>query len=508
MGFAEKRGNYYRARYNAGEGKYLTVLDCNGVVVKFGTKREAKKAADDAEADLRRAGAAVDADVRRAASRTALGSETFGDYVSRWYGDQDLAPSTMENYCNHIEGHLLPHFDAIALSAIERRDIKQWEKGQKALYAASSVKTWRSTLHLILADAVDENLISSNPATQRRGRGKRAGRSRDRGPERVVTDPVGLLLIAERAALLSGRDDEFLGVILKGYTGLRWGELVGLETAFARPRRIRVEWQLYELGSGELVRCPPKDDSYRDVDIPDWLSRLVANHISEVKAAPCVCHGKTYVFRGLGTPRTREHHGPKAEDVARLAGVSTGTVSNVLNRPDRVADSTRVRVETAIADLGFVSGGRASGHAAHWRRSGFAAWVFTPAASGWYPKKAPQEARPVPVTADGVPTRGRNSQGRATACWVPIASGFTPHGCRHTHRTVMDELGTPKVLMDERMGHIDGSVSARYAHVTPGMRAQLMKDLTRMWEWSLAARRAMSPRSHVAVLDRLLQELP
>ncbi|GGU74523.1 hypothetical protein GCM10010211_45470 [Streptomyces albospinus] len=33
----------------------------------------------------------------------------------------------------------------------------------------------------------------------------------------------------------------------------------------------------------------------------------------------------------------------------------------------------------------------------------------------------------------------------------------------------MEDLGTEKVLMDERMGHIDGSVSARYAHVTPGM---------------------------------------
>jgi hypothetical protein len=34
----------------------------------------------------------------------------------------------------------------------------------------------------------------------------------------------------------------------------------------------------------------------------------------------------------------------------------------------------------------------------------------------------------------------------------------------------MEDLGTEKVLMDDRMGHIDGSVSARYAHVTAGMR--------------------------------------
>lgn len=42
----------------------------------------------------------------------------------------------------------------------------------------------------------------------------------------------------------------------------------------------------------------------------------------------------------------------------------------------------------------------------------------------------------------------------------------------------MEDLGTEKVLMDEGMGHIDGSVSARYAHVTPGMRRRIMSGLT------------------------------
>ncbi|WP_344448777.1 LacI family DNA-binding transcriptional regulator [Actinocorallia aurantiaca] len=41
-------------------------------------------------------------------------------------------------------------------------------------------------------------------------------------------------------------------------------------------------------------------------------------------------------------------------EVARRAGVSVGTVSNVLNRPDVVAEATRVRVLTAIEELGFV----------------------------------------------------------------------------------------------------------------------------------------------------------
>ena len=42
------------------------------------------------------------------------------------------------------------------------------------------------------------------------------------------------------------------------------------------------------------------------------------------------------------------------KDVAAAAGVSIGTVSNVLNHPDLVSVQTRQRVEQAIAKLGFV----------------------------------------------------------------------------------------------------------------------------------------------------------
>jgi LacI family transcriptional regulator len=42
------------------------------------------------------------------------------------------------------------------------------------------------------------------------------------------------------------------------------------------------------------------------------------------------------------------------KDVAAAAGVSLGTVSNVLNRPERVSESTRLRVEEAMRNLGFV----------------------------------------------------------------------------------------------------------------------------------------------------------
>ncbi|GAA4514187.1 LacI family DNA-binding transcriptional regulator [Actinoallomurus oryzae] len=55
---------------------------------------------------------------------------------------------------------------------------------------------------------------------------------------------------------------------------------------------------------------------------------------------------------GMGTVGIKE--------VARRAGVSPGTVSNVLNHPERVRAETRDRVEQAIRDLGFVRNGSAA----------------------------------------------------------------------------------------------------------------------------------------------------
>ncbi|MEU8551827.1 LacI family DNA-binding transcriptional regulator [Streptomyces roseoverticillatus] len=519
MGYGEKLGGYYRARYRAATGELLTVVDLAGKAVRFSSKRAAAKAANDHEAmsraETQRTQPLQEHRVARPLPSAPPGlpaaepEMTFAEYVNRWYADQDLAASTMQNYKRHIEEHLLPDFGERVLTAITRRDISAWEKKEAGLYAFSSVKTWRSTLHLILADAVDEELLDVNPAARRRGRGKRAGRSRRRAPEKVVTDALGILLVSERMALLSGRDDEFVAGVLKGYTGARWGELVGLETQFCRPENIRIEWQLYELDNGELHRCPPKDDSYRTIDTPRWLSALVADHVARVNPQPCPCHGRRYVFRGYGeTNDAARVPSVKLADVARRADVSIGTASNALNWPERVRQETRVRVETAMLELGYMRRSAPGETAAHWRRSGFATWLFQPAATGWYPKKAPQEARPVPVVADpwpGVPARGRNASERAEACWVPIKKGLTPHGLRHAHKAIMEDLGTPPKLMDERLGHEDGSVQARYSHITTAMRRRLMEGLTTVWEEALEVRRAMCPRSQVAVLDELLR---
>lgn len=440
VGFGEKitrkGGTYYRARYKIEGRTFGTVRSPDGSVAKYRTRAEAARAASDAEAALRSG--------RQPAGTAAPAALTFGQWANRWYAGLDLAASTMTHYRRHIETHLLPAFGDAPLASVTAADVDAWEKAERAAgYAPASVKAWRAVLHACMADAVPA-LIPANPVTRRRGRGKRTGRHAGDAPEKVITDPLGALLAAERAAILSGRDDEFAMITLAYWTGMRWGELAGLEREYARPGKIRAEWQLYEL-SGRLARCPPKDGSRRDIALPPFLGGLLAGQLARVPAAPCACHGRAYVFSG----RTGPHH----------------------------------------------------------LRTGFAAWIFGPAVSGWYRPKAGYPARPVPLLADpwpGVPARGRGNEARADACWVPLAPGMTPHGLRHSHKSLMAELRTPEVLSHDRLGHEMGGMAGVYSHVTPAMVTELMDGLTRRWLEALDARLAMCPRSPVAVLDGLL----
>lgn len=67
------------------------------------------------------------------------------------------------------------------------------------------------------------------------------------------------------------------------------------------------------------------------------------------------------------TSKTAESSSPPAAgiraaslaDVASMAGVSTGTVSRALTRPDMISEATRERVQAAAARLGYVANGAA-----------------------------------------------------------------------------------------------------------------------------------------------------
>ena len=47
--------------------------------------------------------------------------------------------------------------------------------------------------------------------------------------------------------VVAGGDDEFTMLVTIGYTGMRWGETIGLECDLPLPSLINLEWQLREI---------------------------------------------------------------------------------------------------------------------------------------------------------------------------------------------------------------------------------------------------------------------
>jgi integrase len=270
------------------------------------------------------------------------------------------------------------------------------------------------------------------------------------GAGRAWATPLQALLVAERAALLTGRDEDFIMVVTIAYTGLRWGETIGLERAQVHQDEIHVEWQLREIRS-TFHRLPPKSDSYRSpswdpnlpVDIPPFLSRLISRQIRAQPGQPCACaaqHGGSgrYLFLGPG-------------------------------------------------------GG-------HYRRSNYARRVFRPACDGRHEPGGSQPARLViadasmwpglPVTtwpsaqqdsASYAPPRGRGiralPEGKPLACWLPVKQGLTPHGLRHSHKTWLAEDWIPEILAEQRLGHQVPGMRGLYAHASDPMRDRLRNAL-------------------------------
>jgi hypothetical protein len=511
MAWAEKRGNLWRARWHAPDG---SVPSKPG----FKTKKAAEQYGEDQESAIRK-GTYED-------PRT--GQITLTEWVNEWYPAQDLEPTTLTNYKYAIEVHILPKFGDWSLAAITTEDVGKWERSTVAAgYTQRTAKDMRTTLTTILNDAIPRH-IKVNPASRKRGKGRKGQRRIEyhERTEKVWATPLQTLLIAERMAVLTGRDEDFVLGITDAYCGTRWSETIGLAPDSVLPEHpngdvLDVQWKLYEYGA-HFYRGRPKDGSIRAADLPPFLVDLLAWHKTQIKGRRCTCR--------------------KFE---AAAGPATGTTW------------------CTGGEYLFLSPG-----GAHYRRGTYGERYFRPSADGWYPERVHRSARPVlidtsaqfpgaplaawpaavpgeeftPPTGRGVtrflsdPQNARCAVCRRTfprrldglvishksdgerclgsmqepgediaiASWLPVMKGLTPHGKRHGMKVWMDEDDIPDVLKSERLGHDEPGMRGVYGHVSPDMRKGLRAALQARWEESLRQRATLAPVSAVPVLDRLL----
>jgi integrase len=502
MAHAEPRRKFWRARWQGPDG---TRESASG----FTSKTAALKYAQAQEAKIA-AGTYLDAEA---------GQITLTDWVNKWFPGQDLELNTLDTYKGIIELMILPEFGNRALKAIEAHDVARWEKELAAKgYKPRTAREARKLLSTILSDAIPR-YIQVDPAARKRGKGKKGQRriAEAEKAEKVWPAPLQALLFAERCAVLSGDDADFVLNITTFYTAMRWSEVMGLGPKFIGKALINIQWKLYEL-NGRFYRGRPKDGSIRAADIPPFLAMLLEWQIDTHPNRKCSC-------RNEGAPWC-----PGMEYV-------------------------------------FLTGGNA-----HHRRSNYSARLVRPAADARYPKRAGRygnPAMPVLVDADapwpGVPLspwppakpgepytppagRGiarmtaKDGFGRCPVCvrstqlrldgtlirhpagpercpgsgmppadppslasWLPLLPGMTDHGQRHAHQVLLDGLNVRYVLQAERMGHEVPGMRGIYTHIAPEWRADLVNGLQRVREESLADRAQMSPRSASPLFDGLLK---
>lgn len=467
MAYAEKRGAFWRARYKRTDGTWASAI--HGDDGKpFETRLAAEDYGDEQEADIR----------RNLWRDPRAGDATLSDWVNRWFPAQHLEETTLDGYRWHIEVHILPYLGEHALRTLNALDIAAWELTlwRTNVCGQTSATSARTLLHTILSDAVGAGLIPANPAVRQRNRGKKSGKGRIRGPEEVWASPLQALLVAERASLLSGRDDEFIHLMTIAYTGLRWAESIGLERQYFRLSNIRVEQQVYE-HKGRWIKKPPKDDSYRTIHLPPFLTDLLSQQVQAHPSGACSCKspqgcgGGRYVFLPEdGTHERRSNFGRR-----RFRPAVDGRHADAKDRP-----GYPVLADVANAPWPGVV-----------RRS----WPAAVAGEEFTPPRLQGFWR-------------YSIDDHHVVSWLPVLLGLKVHGLRHGHKVWLDELGVPPVASEERLGHELPGIVGTYSHTSPAMLAQITDGLQRVAEESFRERARMhGGRSPVRVLDQLLTPL-
>ncbi|WP_371624096.1 hypothetical protein OG245_15395 [Streptomyces sp. NBC_01116] len=282
MASAEKRGSTWRARYNKPDGSV-------GSESGFPTKKTALGWGREQEAAIR-AGRWVDPDLR---------ATTFGEFTKSFMTSRRKRGRTVGTRWEKLDSHILPRWQDTALGSITWYEVDAWQ--QSLTIADVSRGHCVSLMSTIMTAAVDAQHITVNPLFGRRRTRDTAGDAAVPKAPKVSRDPrpEDALLLAERLGPARG-----IHVLTTAFTGLRWGEGLGLhrdrallerrqpwgDAEFVCPvLRVVEEYAEYQerdpdgTKNGYLLQLEPtkNDGSTRDIDVPRFLARLLRHHLDD-----------------------------------------------------------------------------------------------------------------------------------------------------------------------------------------------------------------------------------
>ena len=217
---------------------------------------------------------------------------TFKEFVEIWkrdYGSKELAPSTYKRYCRMLDTKILPYFGRMYINKIKPTDIMrfydllskdtQLERKKNIKIVKTKKPLSRKTIlehhrliHAMLTKAVYWQVIVSNPA-------ERVQPPKAKKPKRKYYDDDQCKILLENLEQLDEEQIKYkTAIILTVFTGVRLGELMGLEWNDIDFRNGIVSINRssqYLADTGVFTKVPKTGSSIREVEIPDFVIFLL-----------------------------------------------------------------------------------------------------------------------------------------------------------------------------------------------------------------------------------------
>lgn len=219
----------------------------------------------------------------------------FAEFVDVWkrdYGSKELAPSTYKRYCRMLETRLLPYFGHFYINKIKPTDIMKFydllekdtqlvrKKGNngsktKKPLSGKTILEHHRLLRAMLHKAVYWQLIVANPA-------ERVQPPKARKPKRRSYDDEQTKILLENLELLPNEDTKYkVAIILTVFTGVRLGELMGLEwqdVDFKNGIISINRSSQYLADMGVFTKVPKTESSIREIAIPEFIISLLEEY--------------------------------------------------------------------------------------------------------------------------------------------------------------------------------------------------------------------------------------
>ena len=219
----------------------------------------------------------------------------FSEFTEIWkrdYGSKELAPSTYKRYCRMLETRLLTYFGHFYVNKIKPTDIMQFydllskdtqlvrkkdNDGNKTLKPLSgkTILEHHRLLRAMLHKAVYWQVIVSNPA-------ERVQPPKAKKPKRKYYDDDQCKILLENLEQLDEEQIKYkTAIILTVFTGVRLGELMGLEWNDIDFRNGIVSINRssqYLADTGVFTKVPKTESSIREVAIPDFVISLLEEY--------------------------------------------------------------------------------------------------------------------------------------------------------------------------------------------------------------------------------------